>query len=233
MGAIILYTRYVQKVYVLYIPIIINVTMTTTTGDTTTTKNEQTKILMDEEKFLEFQYFTLRKEIEATKDRIFKIIIGGATVVPAAQFFAEVYKVGVITLVLPFLVIIIMLLFLHENNALMRCGRFIKFHIEPHVPSLTCWEDWLSKPTPNFDTRASEKYLIYSFYLLSTLYYIASVYLAAVFSNTEYEIVGLAITLGTYSAVGILTVVLLFTKVKTGTVVKGETVPKINKPPHE
>lgn len=205
--------------------------MTTTTEDTT--KIEQTKIHMDEKKFLESQYLTLRKEIEATKDRIFKIIIGGATVVPAAQFFAEVYKVGVVTLVLPFLVIIVMLLFLHENNALMRCGRFIRLHIEPHLPSLTCWEYWLSEPTPNFDTRASEKYLIYSFYLLSTLYYISSVYLAAVFANAEYGIVGLAIILGTYNAVGILTVVLLFTKVKTGTVVtKSETVPKINKPPH-
>jgi len=195
--------------------------MTTTTGDTT--KIEQTKIVMDIEKFIELQYLTLRKEIESTKDRMFKIVVGGTTVVPAAQFFAEVYKVGVITLVLPFLVIIVMLLFLHENNALMRCGLFIRLHVEPNEPNLTCWEYWLEKQTENYEPRDAEKYLIYSFYLLSTLYYIASVYLAAVFSNTEYGIVGLAITLGTYSAIGILTVFLLFTKAKIGTVTKGDT----------
>ena len=188
---------------------------------------------MKKEKFLELQYLTLRKEIEETKGRIFKIIVGGASVVPAAQFLAQTYDVGVIMLLLPFLVIIIILLFLAENNALMRCGRYIRLHIEPYIrlpieptipEGIMGWETWEEetsekKKTSEFDPRAADRYLIYSFYLLATLYYIVSVYLAASFTytNTTYSLIGLTVVLGTYIALGIWVAILVIPKVRATT----------------
>ena len=174
---------------------------------------------MKKEKFLELQYLTLRKEIEETKGRIFKIIVGGASVVPAAQFLAQTYDVGVIMLLLPFLVIIIILLFLAENNALMRCGRYIRLHIEPAIPEIMGWETWEEKEkTSEFDPRAADKYVIYSFYLLATLYYIVSVYLAASFAYTTYSSIGLTAVLGTYIVLGIWVAILVISRVKATTI---------------
>ncbi len=176
---------------------------------------------MEKKRFLEVQYLTLRKEIEETKSRTFKILVGGVTVVPAAQFLAQSLGIEVLQLLLPFLVMIIMLLFLAENNALMRCGRYIRLHIEPKIPEVTGWEVWLEKPS-EFNPRAVDHYVIYSFYLLSALYYIVSVYLAASIAFVTYDLVGLAVALGVYIALGIGIAILLVLKVKATTTTKLE-----------
>jgi len=159
---------------------------------------------MDLDKFVELQYQTLRKEIEVTKERIFKIMTGGATVVPLAQFLALSYDLGIITLLLPFLVVIVILLFLSEMNALMRCGRYIRTEIEPlfNAKKITGWETWLESHV-DIDTRKVDKYVGYSFYILTFFYYILSVFLASGYAYQAYGIIGLSISLGLYIAVSI------------------------------
>lgn len=171
---------------------------------------------MDKEKFLELQYKTLRKEIEHTKDRMFKIAFGGITIVPAAQFLAVAFEIEAVALLLPFLVIIIVIMFLAENNALMRSGRYIARHIEPEVKDIHGWEAWLEEPNQD-NTRIVDRYIIYSFYLLWMFYYIVSVYLAGTVVFKLYGVLGLSIILGVYIAIGVWMVVFSAKSVKTAT----------------
>lgn len=174
------------------------------------------------DQFLELQYITLRKEIEETKARTFRIIIGGATIVPAAQFIAQTYNIATLSLLLPVLVIIITLLFLAENHALMRCGCFIRLHIESTVAEVKGWETWLESTHELDDRRTVDRYLNYSFFLLSGLYYIASVTLAGELAHSRYGLVGLSVTLGVYVALGIWMATLLIRQVKATTTTRYE-----------
>ena len=71
---------------------------------------------IDPQRFLELQYSTLRKEIETAKSNMFKLVVGGAAVIPAAQSLANTYSIGAITLALPLIVVVLVLLFLTENR---------------------------------------------------------------------------------------------------------------------
>lgn len=75
-------------------------------------------------KFLEIQYTTLRKEIETSKANMFKLVVGGAAVIPTAQSLASTYSIGIITLALPLIVVVLVLLFLTENHSMMRAGTY-------------------------------------------------------------------------------------------------------------
>ena len=88
---------------------------------------------MDESQFLMEEYKTLREEIRETKARIFKLVGFGIFAVPVAHFVAQTYRLDVVILSLPLLVIVVALLYLSENHALMRCGCYIREHIEPKV----------------------------------------------------------------------------------------------------
>jgi hypothetical protein len=116
---------------------------------------------MNEEAFLEWQYHTLRKEIETSKDRLFKIGAGSLIIVPAVEILAIAVKETVVAdhdmgaiLVVPLLVLLLLLpivvlvlhtLFFAEHLAISRCARYIREHIEPAVPKVVGWEQWLGK----------------------------------------------------------------------------------------
>jgi hypothetical protein len=114
----------------------------------------------DENKFLELQYMTLRKEIEDAKGRAFKILAGEAFAIPLAQFFIKSSNEGVevVLVILPVLIIILVLRFIYENNSIIRCGAYIKCFIEPYYinkysqdlkssgnnkDAYKGWEEWL------------------------------------------------------------------------------------------
>ncbi len=138
---------------------------------------------LEAQRFYELQYLTLRKEIEDTHARMFTLLIGGSALVPAAQFLSEAFRAGVFLVVLPFLVVVLVLLFLSQNVAIMRCGQYIREHIEAKIPDITGWETWEEQRDDNGggrigDRRIVDNLLNYGFYLLSGLYYVVSVYLA-------------------------------------------------------
>ena len=80
---------------------------------------------MDPNEFLKQQYVTLREEIRETKNRIFQTMGFGLVVIPGSHFLAQSYKIDTVTLSLPVLVLVVALVYLSENNALMRCGRYM------------------------------------------------------------------------------------------------------------
>lgn len=151
-----------------------------------------------ENKFLELEYTTLRKEIEDAKGRAFKILAGEAFAIPAAQFLIGVKlpeEERFVIIFLPVLILILVLRFLYENNSIIRCGIYIRYHIEPHMklPS-KAWEEWLEdtgrikkRGNRNYCPREVEKTMKQSFYLLSIIYYIFSVLLAKDFVEKYYN----------------------------------------------
>jgi hypothetical protein len=115
----------------------------------------------DKKTFLEQQYLTLRKEIESSRDRHFKIAAGALVVVPAVEILATAVKDSVLgdqsigsTLAIPLFVLLLLLpvivLALHaiwvsEHLAISRCGYYIREFIEPAVPDVVGWERWLGR----------------------------------------------------------------------------------------
>ena len=131
-------------------------------------------------KFFELQYMTLRKEIEDIHSRMFTLLVGGSALVPAAQYVSESFNVGIVLFALPFLVVILVLLFLSQNIAIMRCGQFIREHIEPQAEGIAGWENWeeeTQEKGQTIDRRVVDKLVMLSFYALFGVYYIVSVYL--------------------------------------------------------
>ena len=177
---------------------------------------------MQKEEFLKIQLTSLRDEIRDTKGRIFKTLGFGLSVVPAAHFLAQAYEVDILLITIPILVKVVALLYLSENHALMRCGRYIRLCIEPHVPEVLGWEKWLATPD-EIEKRTVERYLTFAFYLLFLVYYVGSVFLAVRFALTEYgRIAGYAL-LAFYSASGLGVGLFLVRKMMSSTTTATES----------
>lgn len=171
--------------------------------------------------FLELQYNTLRKEIEVSKSNMFKLIVGGAGIIPAAQSVADVYAIGAITLALPLIVVVLVLLFLAENHAMMRAGTYILEQIEPKVKGITGWETWLSSAEKGSGKRTVDKLLILAFSILAASYFLVSVILAARYAFQEFGQQGQYLIIGAYVGIGMLFSFILYSQAKTDTVNSG------------
>jgi hypothetical protein len=171
---------------------------------------------MDKAEFLKSQYLTLRKEVEESKNRVFQTMGFGLVVVPASHFLAQAYKIDTVILSLPLLVVVVALVYLSENSAIMRCGRYIKQHIEPHNADLIGWEQWLEMRS-SYDTRAVDKHMSYAFYLLFLVYFGGSVFMASKFSFAEFGMLPTAVLLGVYISVGVWFLIFLIKSTRIST----------------
>jgi hypothetical protein len=77
--------------------------------------------------------------------------------------------------VLPFLVLIIIVLYLAELNAMMRAGRYIREHIETRVAGAPGWEGWLES---RGEFRLMEKHFSACFILVFFAYYFLAIGIA-------------------------------------------------------
>ena len=130
-------------------------------------------------KFLELEYTTLRTEIENSRERGFKIMIGGVLAVPGAQFLAHTFEISIFKLFLPFIVICFYLLWLTEHLAIGRCADYI-LTIEDQIPEVKGWEHWLEDTDKrgDVDKRAHERHLGLAFNFLSGLFYVGATFIA-------------------------------------------------------
>jgi hypothetical protein len=177
---------------------------------------------VDKATFLKEQFITLRKEVENTKSRIFKIVALGITIVPAAHFVARDQHLEALYYITPLLVIVVALLYLSENHALMRCGRYIRCEIERHVTEqdkdVIGWETWLEANKRRYDTRTVDKFVAYCFHILFVVYFGGSVYLAIKQAReASMAVMGMAALLGVYIAVGIWFLIFLLNNIRTAT----------------
>jgi len=150
---------------------------------------------MDKQEFMKQQYISLREEVKETKARIFKTLGFGLIVVPAANFLANSYEVGVLIVLMPLLPVVVAFIYLSENRAKVRCGRYIRLHIEEKVEGIKPgWETCLEDPDRydrrnygEYDTRCVDKYLDWSCYALFFIYFASSVCLGAQFLWKSHE----------------------------------------------
>jgi len=132
---------------------------------------------MEQKNFIIEEYRTLREEIRETKSRIYRTIVAGLTVVPAANALGEKYDITVLLVSLPILVLVVAFLYLSEFHGLMRCGRYIRENIEPHVDKVVGWENWLSTPDET-KKRTVDLFAFVSFNILYAVYFVGGAVLA-------------------------------------------------------
>ena len=84
---------------------------------------------MTREDYLTHQFMTLRREIEGQQIRVFWIIMIGLLGMPAVGYFL-LSATTPIWLVLPFFVLVLIILYLAEQNHMVRAGRYIREYIE-------------------------------------------------------------------------------------------------------
>ena len=160
---------------------------------------------MDKSEFLKQQYLTLREEIKAPKARIFKMASVGIIAMPAFYFLATAYQIDLLILTLPIIICVIVILYLSEMHAMMRCGRYIRTMIEPNIDNVVGWEMWLEKEEiGEQDRRKVEKLVTYFFYLIFAIYYLASVNLSAQYASTKLGLEYSWIFYSFYIALGII-----------------------------
>lgn len=123
---------------------------------------------MSREEFLKQQFLTLRDEIRESKARIFRLLILGALFVPAAGFVADQYRATFASASIPFIILVIMLCFISEQNAIVRAGRYLKEHVEPHIENALGWERWLES---EHKLRDVDRYFFGSYLMLFFLFY--------------------------------------------------------------
>jgi hypothetical protein len=177
---------------------------------------------MDKGEFLKNEYISLRDEIKETKTRLFRLAAVGIVGMPSAYTVAKLYSVDALILSLPLLICTLVLIYLAESKALMRCGTYIKYVIENNVEGCLAagvgWEHWLSKQDSGGpDRRAVDKLMAAFFYLLFVFYYFASSNLAVSLASEKYGVVGMAAVLGLYIAIGIIFLWILFINYKAST----------------
>jgi hypothetical protein len=151
----------------------------------------------------------VREEIAQTKDHRFKLVGFGFIGMPSAYYLANAIDklpdLEVLVLSFPLLICVIVLLYISESRTIMRCGTYIKDHIEPFIDGDSKrrigWEHWLTEKGKQ-ERRDADKHFTVSFYLLCGVYYGASGLLAVSTAKTTFGIVGLGVALGFYSAVG-------------------------------
>ena len=126
---------------------------------------------MEQQDFIKEQYRALRAEVDATKARLFRTVCLGLVVVPVLTFLAERPQTQFVGPILPFVVLVLTILFVAEEHALMRCGRFIRERIEPHMEDGVGWEAWL-ETQPGL--RFMDKCLFGCFLITFFVFYFAS-----------------------------------------------------------
>ncbi len=129
---------------------------------------EQQPILMQ-------QFQALRSEIDGAKARQFRIACLAALGVPGLMYLGGKPEAGFLCPILPFAVLVLSMLFMHEQHSLMRCGRYMRERIEPLIEEGAGWEAWLeSHPS----LRMMDKTIFWCFLLSSFVFYFSAVGLA-------------------------------------------------------
>jgi hypothetical protein len=141
---------------------------------------------IDEREFMKLEYSTLREEIKETKSRIFQLAGLGIVATPAAYYFSKAYDIELLIFALPGFICIVMLLYLSESHALMRCGKYIRTNIENKI-NVSGWENWLELEIKGTTSpRRVDKLVNIFFYTLFGLYYFAATLEAERLANQKY-----------------------------------------------
>lgn len=129
---------------------------------------------MDKRDYLAHQFATLRREIEGHQLRSFWIAVIGLLGIPIISYFLLTANLP-IWMALPFFLLTLIVLFLAQQNHMMRAGRYIREHIETQVDFTPGWEAWIeSRP----EYRGMDKQFAGALLVLFFLFYFLLIGLA-------------------------------------------------------
>jgi hypothetical protein len=171
---------------------------------------------MQTDDFLRLEYEALRAEILATQRRNHQTLAFGILGVPAVNYLADKFDLPVLRLTLPLMVIVIALMYVADNHSIIRCGAYIREHIEKHVPDIVGWENWLESGRDR-GTRSTERYLSIGFYLLFGVYFFGAVLLAWSYAERAYGANAAYATAGLYGGLGVWFVLHLISAIRLST----------------
>ncbi len=126
---------------------------------------------MKREDYLTQQFLTLRREIEGQQARIFWIIVIGLLGMPVLGYLLLSTPTQ-IWVMLPFLLLALILLYLSEQNHMIRAGRYIREYIETQIEFAPGWEAWLERHS---ELRLVDKHFSSCFVVLFFLYYFLAI----------------------------------------------------------
>lgn len=126
---------------------------------------------METRDFLLQQFMALRQEIQARQSRAFWTAVIGLLGVPILSYQA-MGAATIVWAIMPFFVLVVIALFLTEQNEMMRCGRYIREHIEPRLEFAPGWEAWLESRS---EYRVMEKHFFACFIIVFFVYYFLSI----------------------------------------------------------
>jgi hypothetical protein len=156
----------------------------------------------DQKNYVAKELEIVRREIEDSKERSFKIITGQVFALPIISVLSESISsvfYNYVFLIMPFVVLILVLTYIHEQHTIVRAGLYIRTKIEPICTNKIAnydykgWENWLQNThkiplkQPNeklfydYNPREGDGYLRKGFWILSIIYYIFSIFLASSF----------------------------------------------------
>ncbi len=138
---------------------------------------------MQKDDFLRLQFTTLREEIKETQKRIYLILALSALGVPPIQTVALKFEIQALIFGIPIVVFAFMILFTEENAAMMRCGQYIREHVEPAVDGVVGWEQWLEEGGTS--RRSSNIYVAVCAYFVLFAHYLVAVSAAAGAGGSE------------------------------------------------
>lgn len=124
---------------------------------------------MSIDEFNKQQYITLREEIRTCKARVFFLLVLGTLFIPAAAFAAKEFGATFASAGTPFILLVLMLAFLMEQNAIVRAGKYLREHVEPKLQDNVTWESWLES---NRKLREMDRYFFATFLLVFTMFYV-------------------------------------------------------------
>lgn len=150
----------------------------------------------DERNYLMSEFNFLRKEIEDSKERTFKIISGQIFSLPIISVLSialgekipkdnnslAAVLMNFAVIITPFIVLILVLTFLHERSTMYRAGLYIRENIEEIINAnggnVEGWEHWLEKTIDiqykgkiiEYNPRDVDKYCRLGFWVLSATY---------------------------------------------------------------
>jgi hypothetical protein len=129
---------------------------------------------MTREDYLTQLFLTLRREIEGQQKRVFWIIVIGLLGMPALGYFLLGSNTP-IYVTMPFFLLVLIILYLAEQNHMIRVGRYIREHIESEIDFSPGWEAWLQGHP---ELRLVDKHFSSFFIVLFFAYYFMAVVFA-------------------------------------------------------
>ena len=136
---------------------------------------------MDINELRKQEYIALRKEVDGQQWRSFLTVIIGLLGMPTLGYFLLGAQTQV-WLILPLLVLVLIMLYLVQQNEMMRVGRYIRERLEPEGDGLG-WETWLESRTEyrRMETQFSRWFIIifFTYFALALGIAIYRLYIAA------------------------------------------------------